>query len=98
MSSSYGCVFRIVLMQDYREDDTQWPRKNIVGKQELEIRLGNEHISFEVSLPESQRTVGDSWLTCPSDCQNRILERRAGLAGPGWTEGFLLSHSGSQGA
>jgi protein mago nashi len=32
-----------------REDDTQWPRKNIVGKQELEIRLGNEHISFEVS-------------------------------------------------
>ena len=32
-----------------KEDDSQWPRKNIVGKQELEIRIGNEHISFEVS-------------------------------------------------
>lgn len=32
-----------------REDDANWPRKNVVGRQELEIRLGNEHISFEVS-------------------------------------------------
>lgn len=32
-----------------REDDAKWPRKNVVGRQELEIRLGNEHISFEVS-------------------------------------------------
>lgn len=33
-----------------REDDTNWPKKNIVGKQELEIRVGNDHIAFEVSL------------------------------------------------
>lgn len=33
-----------------KEDDTQWPKKNVVGKQELEIRLGNEHIAFEVCL------------------------------------------------
>ena len=32
-----------------REDDTKWPQKNKDGRQELEIRLGNEHISFEVS-------------------------------------------------
>jgi hypothetical protein len=32
----------------YREDDTNWPKKNIVGKQELEIRVGNDHIAFEV--------------------------------------------------
>lgn len=32
-----------------REDDTKWPEKNKDGRQELEIRLGNEHISFEVS-------------------------------------------------
>lgn len=32
-----------------REDDANWPKKNIVGKQELEIRVGNDHISFEVS-------------------------------------------------
>ena len=34
----------------YREDDAKWPKKNIVGKQELEIRLGNDHIAFEVGL------------------------------------------------
>jgi protein mago nashi len=33
----------------FREDDTNWPKKNIVGKQEIEIRLGNDHIAFEVS-------------------------------------------------
>lgn len=32
----------------YREDDTNWPKKNIVGKQELEIRVGSDHIAFEV--------------------------------------------------
>lgn len=31
-----------------REDDTKWPQKNKDGRQELEIRLGNDHISFEV--------------------------------------------------
>jgi protein mago nashi len=30
----------------FREDDTNWPKKNIVGKQELEIRVGNDHIAF----------------------------------------------------
>lgn len=33
---------------DPREDDSKWPQKNKDGRQELEIRLGNEHISFEV--------------------------------------------------
>jgi len=32
-----------------REDDTKWPQKNKDGRQELEIRIGNDHISFEVS-------------------------------------------------
>jgi len=32
-----------------REDDTKWPPKNKDGRQELEIRMGGEHISFEVS-------------------------------------------------
>lgn len=31
-----------------KEDDSKWPEKNKDGRQELEIRLGNEHISFEV--------------------------------------------------
>ena len=33
-----------------REDDVSWPKKNIVGKQELEVRIDNELISFEVSM------------------------------------------------
>jgi protein mago nashi len=31
-----------------REDDTKWPQKNKDGRQELEIRIGSDHISFEV--------------------------------------------------
>ena len=34
-----------------REDDAKWPKKNATGRQELEVRLGKEHISFEVSTP-----------------------------------------------
>lgn len=34
-----------------REDDTNWPKKNIVGKQEIEIRIGSDHIAFEASSP-----------------------------------------------
>lgn len=33
-----------------REDDVTWPKKNIVGRQELEVRIDKEHISFEVSF------------------------------------------------
>lgn len=33
-----------------REDDANWPKRNSTGRQELEVRLGKEHISFEVSL------------------------------------------------
>lgn len=33
----------------HREDDVAWPKKNIVGRQELEVRIDKEHISFEVS-------------------------------------------------
>ena len=34
---------------DTREDDASWPKKNIVGRQELEVRVDKDHISFEVS-------------------------------------------------
>jgi protein mago nashi len=39
---------RYFLLMTSREDDTKWPQKNKDGRQELEIRLGSEHISFEV--------------------------------------------------
>ena len=33
----------------YREDDTNWPTKSVVGKQELEVKMGKTHISFETA-------------------------------------------------
>ncbi|KAK9486427.1 Mago nashi protein [Lipomyces starkeyi] len=39
----------IVDSEIMKEDDSRWPEKNHEGKQELEIRLGQEHISFETS-------------------------------------------------
>ena len=39
-----------------REDDAKWPKRNKDGRQELEIRLGNEHIAFDVSQPPSLDT------------------------------------------
>ncbi|KAL8293396.1 hypothetical protein RQP46_000097 [Phenoliferia psychrophenolica] len=32
-----------------KEDDKNWPKKNIVGKQELEVKMGDYHISFETA-------------------------------------------------
>jgi len=31
-----------------KEDDSKWPRESKEGKQELEIQMGSEHISFVV--------------------------------------------------
>ncbi|EGO59393.1 hypothetical protein NEUTE1DRAFT_38114 [Neurospora tetrasperma FGSC 2508] len=43
-----------------KEDDEKWPTKNKDGKQELEIRLGNDHISFETAKIGSINDVTDS--------------------------------------
>ncbi|KAI9814483.1 MAG: hypothetical protein M1832_005889 [Thelocarpon impressellum] len=43
-----------------KEDDTKWPEKNRDGRQELEIRLGNEHISFETAKIGSLVDVTES--------------------------------------
>ncbi|THH10898.1 hypothetical protein EW146_g8225 [Bondarzewia mesenterica] len=43
-----------------KEDDTNWPKKNIVGKQELEIRVGNDHIAFETAKIGSLADIQDS--------------------------------------
>jgi len=32
-----------------KEDDKEWPQPDKVGRQELEVVLGNEHISFTTS-------------------------------------------------
>ncbi|CAO3587075.1 mago nashi-like protein [Absidia repens] len=52
---------RIIETSDIMEkDDSEWPRKNVVGSQELEVRLGNHHISFETSKLGSMVEVEDS--------------------------------------
>jgi hypothetical protein len=43
-------LVHIMTLTWLREDDTKWPQKNKDGRQELEIRLGSEHISFEVRV------------------------------------------------
>ncbi|OLL22772.1 Protein mago nashi [Neolecta irregularis DAH-3] len=43
-----------------KEDDNKWPVKNKDGRQELEIRLGNEHISFETAKIGSLVDVQES--------------------------------------
>lgn len=56
-----------------REDDSKWPQKNKDGRQELEIRMGSEHISFEVHINNNLRLQlhtdpapcldGQNWLS-----------------------------------
>lgn len=55
-----------------KEDDSKWPQKNKDGRQELEIRMGSEHIQFEVSdskvsqfdaLTYGRPQRSDLWLT-----------------------------------
>lgn len=48
----------------HREDDKMWPKKNIVGKQELEVKVGDYHISFEVCLLP---------FSFPSSCSVSVL-------------------------
>ncbi|KAI8990785.1 mago nashi [Mycotypha africana] len=43
-----------------KEDDSKWPEKNVIGSQEIEVRLGDEHISFETSKLSSLVEVNES--------------------------------------
>ena len=44
-----ACVFLFFCFQIMKEDDNNWPEPDRVGRQELEIVMGNEHISFTTS-------------------------------------------------
>lgn len=43
-----------------KEDDTKWPEPDRVGRQELEIVMGNDHISFTTSKIGSLVDVNSS--------------------------------------
>ena len=55
----YGCVpvAEEITTKLRREDDSKWPEKNRDGRQELEIRLGGEHIAFEVRISKKPLEV-----------------------------------------
>lgn len=52
-----------------REDDGKWPQKNKDGRQELEIRMGSELISFEVGI---YRDIVCLILNILIDCQDWV--------------------------
>jgi hypothetical protein len=66
-------ILNEALMRRNREDDTKWPQKNKDGRQELEIRMGNEHISFEV---RGFRNSYSLQLMFCVDGKNRLIARR----------------------
>ena len=48
-----------------REDDKNWPEPDRNGRQEFEVVLGNQHISFAVRRPPPAPTLtltGAAWL------------------------------------
>jgi hypothetical protein len=42
-----------------KEDDKTWPEPDRVGRQELEIVIGDEHISFTVSIINDRQPRSD---------------------------------------
>lgn len=58
-----------------REDDGKWPQKNKDGRQELEIRLGSEHISFEVCREDHLYHAEQSLTRFCLDRQDRLSRR-----------------------
>ena len=48
------------LLQILKEDDSQWPLADRVGAQELEIIMGQEHISFKTTKLGSLNEVNES--------------------------------------
>ena len=51
-----------------KEDDSKWPQKNKDGRQELEIRMGSEHIQFEVGCT----LFCVERLLTEADCEDRL--------------------------
>ena len=91
-----------------REDDKNWPEPNQDGRQEFEVVIGNQHISFAVRTPCSSAappTPGERGLpllTPPppahpcTDGQDRLAARRTRVDGSGRLADLLLPDPGPQ--
>jgi hypothetical protein len=77
----------------------RWPAPDRVGRQELEVVMGNEHISFVVRTAGSRRGACDRGPAdghgVRADRQDRQPCGRGGLQGPRGPQGLLLPHPGS---
>lgn len=81
--------------QVMKEDDANWPAPDRVGRQELEVVMGNEHISFATtklgSLLQVRRTPAGRGRRCLG--RHRPLRRALWVAGAhssraGWDPGL----------
>ncbi len=72
-----------------REDDSAWPKKNVVGRQELEVRLDKEHISFEVGTSKWR------WQCCQAGNRRKgcCAHRTALAASSGPGKSSCLAHA-----
>ncbi|KAK4686012.1 protein mago nashi, partial [Tremellales sp. Uapishka_1] len=77
-----------------KEDDVAWPKKNIVGRQELEVRIDKEHISFEASSTSGLTTSAILTRQSIADGQDWLISRRERVGGCGRIESVLLSGPG----
>jgi Mago nashi protein len=78
-----------------KEDDSKWPQKNKDGRQELEIRMGNEHISFEVSGIPTNRFLFVLTMP-PADCEDWVSSRCDRVGRSRRTTRLLLPRARSQ--
>lgn len=82
-----------------REDDKNWPQKNKDGRQELEIRMGGEHISFEVrnyNWRSFSSRINANYILF-ADCQNWFPRRCHRIARPRRPACLLLPRPRSEG-
>ena len=89
-----------------RESDSKWPQKNKDGRQELEIKIGGEHVSFEVRRRRAHPRcyVGEGKggsakkSSTTTDGQDRFARRCDRVGRPRRPPRFLLPGPGPEGS
>lgn len=80
-----------------KEDDSRWPQKNKDGRQELEIRLGSDHIQFEVGDLVLAAYTSKVLMGVLLDSKNWVSWRCNRLGRSGRPQSVLLPGAGPQG-
>jgi hypothetical protein len=97
-------IKRIIVESEVtKEDDRNWPEPDKIGRQELEIKLNKEHISFTVSIkyflceitPYLKPRHNSTSLSYLPGFENWIASQCARKSRPGRLPHFLLFSAGS---